>query len=61
MTDLIVAFGLSLVIEGCLFALFPNGMKRVIVAVIDVSPETLRVTGLIAALVGLGVVWFIRG
>ena len=61
MTDLIVAFGLLLVIEGCLYALFPNGMKRAIVAVIDVSPETLRVTGLIAALVGLGVVWFIRG
>jgi len=61
MTDLFVAFGLLLVIEGCLYALFPNGMKRVIVAVIDVSPEIMRVTGLIAAVVGLGVVWVIRG
>jgi hypothetical protein len=61
MTDFIIAFGLLLVIEGCLYALFPNGMKRVIVAVIDVSPEILRITGLIAALLGLGLVWIIRG
>ncbi len=61
MTDFLVAIGLVLVIEGGLYALFPNGMKRMMEALQDVPTEFLRPVGLIAAIVGLGLVWLIRG
>ena len=32
MTELLVAFGLVLVLEGLLYALFPGGMKRTMAA-----------------------------
>ncbi len=61
MTDLLVAIGLVLVIEGGLYALFPNGMKRMMEALQQVPGEFLRPAGLLAAIVGLGLVWLARG
>ena len=61
MTDLLVAIGLVLVIEGGLYALFPNAMKRMMEALQEVSAEFLRSAGLLAAIVGLGLIWLIRG
>ena len=61
MTDLLVAIGLILVIEGCLLALFPDGMKRMMVAMQQVPAEILRRAGLIAAVIGVALVWLIRG
>ncbi len=61
MTDFLVALALILVIEGAVYALFPEGMKRVMMRVIDEPPATLRTIGLAAALVGVAVVWLLRG
>ena len=61
MTDFLVAIGLVLVIEGGLYALFPNGMKRMMEALQGVPAEFLRPVGLLAAIIGLGLVWLIRG
>ncbi len=61
MTDLLVAIGLILVIEGCLLALFPDAMRRMMVAMQQVPAEFLRGAGLIAAVVGVALVWLIRG
>jgi len=60
LNDLWTALALVLVIEGALYALFPQPMKRALLSVIK-QPETmLRVCGLASACVGVGWVWFLR-
>jgi len=61
MRDLLTALALVLVIEGVLYAAFPAAMKRAIVAALAVPETTLRAAGLVAAVVGVAVVWAIRG
>lgn len=61
MSDLIVAIGLVLVIEGALYALFPGGMQRMMQQMQAVAPSSLRTTGLVAAAIGLVIVWLVRG
>jgi uncharacterized protein YjeT (DUF2065 family) len=60
MEDLLTALGLVLVIEGALYALFPEGMQRMMKQVMDVSPVLLRRLGLASAVLGFCVVWLIR-
>jgi uncharacterized protein len=61
MSDFIVALGLVFVIEGLVFAAFPGAAKRAVAAVIDTPEKVLRAVGLISALVGLLIVWLVRG
>ena len=59
--QLAIAFALILVIEGMLYALFPNGLKRMLISMIDVPASALRTAGLTSAIVGVVLVWFMRG
>ncbi len=58
--ELITAIALILVIEGGLYALFPEGMRKMAMQVDKVSPSLLRSAGLLAATVGVGIVWLMR-
>jgi len=58
MPDLLVAFGLVLVIEGLLYAVVPSQMKRMMVQALGVSDENLRLAGVAALAAGVGLVWF---
>jgi len=60
MTDLWTALALVLVIEGALYALFPDGMRRAAARALLVPPQALRLAGLTAACVGVALVWLIR-
>jgi len=60
MKDLGTAFALVLVIEGVLYALFPDGMRRLVVQMLAVPAPVLRAVGLAAACIGVIVVWLIR-
>jgi uncharacterized protein YjeT (DUF2065 family) len=60
MTDLWTALGLVLVIEGALYALFPEGMKRAAARALMVPPQALRLAGLAVACIGVFVVWLVR-
>lgn len=55
------AFGLILVIEGLLYAVFPRAMQRMMERLRDAPPESLRRAGLGASVLGVLVVWLIRG
>jgi uncharacterized protein YjeT (DUF2065 family) len=56
----LTALALVLVIEGAAYALFPDGIKRVMAAMQEIPASTLRSFGLAAALTGVIVVWLIR-
>ena len=49
------------VIEGILLAAFPGGAKRTMASVMELADGRLRTTGIIAAAVGVAIVWLIRG
>jgi uncharacterized protein YjeT (DUF2065 family) len=61
MTDLVAALGLAMAIEGILYALFPDGMRRMMERALALPSQVIRVTGLVAALFGVGLVWLARG
>ncbi|MGE0714571.1 MAG: DUF2065 domain-containing protein [Alphaproteobacteria bacterium] len=60
MSDLWVACALVLVIEGLAYAAFPEGMRRMMTRALELPPATLRMGGLLAAIVGVAVVWLLR-
>ncbi len=59
--DLWVALGLMLVIEGILYALAPDAMRRMIAAVLAQPEMTIRIAGVATAAAGLIVVMAARG
>ncbi|MBI4182862.1 MAG: DUF2065 domain-containing protein [Proteobacteria bacterium] len=61
MRDLITALGLALVIEGAVYALFPDRMRRLILEVSRQPSAALRIGGLAAAVLGFVIVWLMRG
>ena len=61
MSDFVAAIGLVFVIEGLLFAAFPNAAKKAIASVLETQDASLRMIGLVCAVVGLVVVWLARG
>ena len=61
MGDLLTALGLVLVIEGAVYALFPDAMKRITTQMLQVPSTSLRSAGLFAVVIGFGVVWLVRG
>ena len=58
--DLGVAIGLVLVIEGLLWAAAPNAMRRALSTIMAQNEDSIRVSGLIAAVLGLAIVFLIR-
>jgi uncharacterized protein YjeT (DUF2065 family) len=60
MKDLVTGLALVLVVEGILYALFPELMKRAAARAQLVSPQLLRIGGLAAACVGVVLVWLVR-
>jgi len=59
--DFLTALALVLVIEGVLYALFPDAMKRMMVRAMEMPPGALRAGGLAAAATGVFLVWLLRG
>ena len=60
MKELIIAFGLFLFIEGILYALFPSKMKTMLLRLNDVTNSQLRTGGLIFAVLGFTIIWYIK-
>lgn len=61
MSDFLAALGLVFVIEGLIFAAFPGEAKRAMKSVLETPDTTLRAIGLVSAVIGLAVVWLVRG
>jgi uncharacterized protein YjeT (DUF2065 family) len=61
MSDFIVAIGLVFAIEGLIFAAFPGAAKRLAANALESPENTLRVAGMVSAVLGIILVWLVRG
>lgn len=60
MRDFLTALALILVIEGIVYALFPELMRRLAARTTRMPAQALRIGGLIAAFLGVIAVWVLR-
>lgn len=61
MSDLIVALGLFLVIEGLIYGGFPGAVKRIAASALEVPDSVLRTAGVVSVAAGVFIVWLVRG
>jgi uncharacterized protein len=61
MSNLAVALGLVLVIEGALWALAPGLGRKFLEATAEMPESTLRTVGAMAAAAGVLLIWIVRG
>jgi uncharacterized protein YjeT (DUF2065 family) len=61
MSDFVVALGLVFVIEGLIFAVSPSSAKNAMAHVLDTPDGPLRLIGIGSAVMGLILVWVVRG
>jgi len=58
--ELIIAFGLLLFVEGLLYALFPSKMKTMLKKLELLKDNQLRSGGLIFAVLGFVIIYYIK-
>jgi len=61
MSDFLAAIGLFFAIEGIVLAAFPLAAKRAMAAALETPEGRLRVAGIASAVVGVLIVWLVRG
>ena len=61
LADLWTALALMAVIEGVLYALFPEAMRRMMTRVLAQPVDVMRLTGLMVATLGVASLWMLRG
>ncbi|MEM7567035.1 MAG: DUF2065 domain-containing protein [Pseudomonadota bacterium] len=61
MSDFLAALGLALVLEGVAYALFPAQMRSLMERAFASGDALMRRSGLVLAIVGVGIVWLVRG
>ncbi|MBU1213351.1 MAG: DUF2065 family protein [Alphaproteobacteria bacterium] len=61
MQDLLVALGLVLVIEGLVWAVAPDTGRRLLELASQTPKSSLQMAGWAAVVVGVGIVWLLRG
>ncbi len=59
--DLLAAFGLMLVVEGILPFLSPRGVRQALLQMMRLDDNVLRLTGLGSMLIGLVILYLVRG
>ena len=61
MKELIIAFGLFLFIEGIFYAIFPSKMKGMLKKLELINDSQLRTGGIIFAIIGFVIIYYIKG
>ena len=56
-TFILGSLGLLLIIEGLLYAVFPNRMKSMIQKMLEMNNDTLKWGGLMSAILGFIMLW----
>ena len=58
--DLWVALALMLVLEGILPFLSPDGFRRMLIAVVQLDDRSVRISGLVSMLIGVGLLYLVH-
>ncbi|RUU80727.1 DUF2065 family protein [Mesorhizobium sp. M7A.T.Ca.TU.009.01.3.1] len=61
MQDFLAAMGLVLVIEGLVYGGFSGLARKLATEVLSLPENALRIAGLAAIVIGVGIVWLVRG
>jgi len=61
MSDFIVALGLFFALEGLVLAAFPHRAKHMMKTVLATPNGQLRIAGIVSAVIGVLIVWLVRG
>ena len=61
MADFLVALGLVFAIEGLVFAAFPLRAKQAMMSALQTPDGVLRTMGVACALLGVVLIWLVRG
>ena len=61
MSQFVVAIGLVLAVEGLIFAAFPQAAKRLAASALETPEGSLRVAGVVSAILGVALIWLVRG
>jgi uncharacterized protein YjeT (DUF2065 family) len=61
MTDFLTAVGLLFVFEGLIYGGAPEMAKRMAAEVQQMPEATLRAIGFVCMVLGVGIVWLVRG
>jgi uncharacterized protein len=61
MSDFLAALGLFFAIEGLCLAAFPSGVKHMMKTMLATPDNPLRIAGIVSALIGILIVWLVRG
>jgi uncharacterized protein len=61
MSAFLAAIALVFVIEGLIFAAFPEAAKRAVTVMTQTPDQGLRLVGLLSAAFGLALLWLVRG
>ena len=56
----LIGFGLILVVEGLIYAIAPEGMKKLLLRMVELHASTLRTAGLFSAIIGLALLWAVK-
>lgn len=56
----LIGFALILIVEGLIYAIFPDRMKALLNRMISVPESALRSGGLIAAVGGFALIWALK-
>ena len=60
MSEFLIAIGLVFVIEGLVYAAFPNAMRNMVNEMARMPDQTLRTFGLFAIALGVFIVWLVK-
>lgn len=57
---ILTAFALVFVIEGLIYALFPDSVRKIMAMAVHLPSEKLRMFGFVMAATGFGLVWMLQ-
>ena len=58
--DLFVALGLALVLEGAVYTLFPDAMRKMMEHILALPVANVRTIGLFTAFTGFALIWLVK-
>ena len=58
--DFLAGLGILFVLEGLMFAASPAWMRRAMKSALATPDNVLRIVGIVSAVVGLVLIWFVR-